>query len=157
MSTSGITHTPHLKTVHYVGKVCYDDAKHIPEEIGIMRLRWDSEQRTSSWRVRLPVSVKCLGMSLLRLSEISPELSDILCPSSRSADARPGICILGIFSSLLLNVSYLNLMFLQYSTCPGYWPGYEWPGLCQGPQLSVGHMMSLNQTSKLVKLALGPE
>lgn len=36
------------------------------------------------------VSVKCLGMSLLRLSEISPLLSDILYPSSRCDDARPG-------------------------------------------------------------------
>lgn len=34
------------------------------------------------------VSVKCLGMSLLRLSEISPQLSDILCPASRCDDAR---------------------------------------------------------------------
>ena len=38
----------------------------------------------------LLVSVKCLDMSLLGLSEISPELSDILCPSSCCDDARPG-------------------------------------------------------------------
>lgn len=141
MSTSGITH----RDTELILKLYIWGEKFVMMFQTYLRRDWDNEIETGvelraenqflATCQAASVSVKCLGMSLLRLSEISPQLSDILCPSSRCDDARPviRICILAIFSSLLLNVSYLNLMFLQYSTCPGYWPGYEWPGLCQGP------------------------
>ena len=122
----------------YIRKVSCDSSQHIWYS-GIMRLGLRAENQflvwVSSWHQSAQSCVKWVpgNVTAETESEIYTELSDIFI--LHHSDARPviRICILIIFSSLLLNVSYLNLMFLQYSTYSGYWPSYEWPGLCQAP------------------------
>ena len=164
MSTSGLTQRHGGCILNWTLEKClmWGIQTYLRTEIGIMRVwdlrvvRWDLEQRTSScsyqadiseceWagcQVLSPASTRVLGMSLmlglrvkyLRSSQIFYILHHVV-----MTPAKPVIRIYllypRIFSSLPLNVSYLNLMFLQYSTLniAGYWPSYEWPGLCQGP------------------------
>ena len=125
----------------YIRKVSCDSSQHIWYS-GIMRLGLRAENQflvwVSSWHQSAQSCVKWVpgNVTAETESEIYTQLSDICILRHfmwRQAQPVIRICILIIFSSLLLNVSYLNLMFLQYSTYSGYWPSYEWPGLCQAP------------------------